>query len=291
MDFLNLFSNREIALFLWVFIIVILLSLNKPIRKSFRPVLKAFFSKRILVAVLCLLLYVSVIVFALHCIRYWDFSLLKDTVFWTMGFAFVLMFRLNDIKRFKDFRVVLKDAFKWTLIVEFIVAFYSFSLAFEIIIFPIILLIVLMQAYSEAHTEHQQVNRVLLTILSVIGFVIFCYSAYMTFSHSETLFSIQSGKVFLLPIILTVLFFPFIYLLSLYAIYEVLFTKLRIFLKDDSIRRKVKGQILMVANVNIERLSNISQRVIHERPFTEDNLHEKIKAISKSSFISTFEST
>lgn len=284
MDFLNLFSNREIALFLWVFIIIIFLSLNKPIRKSFRPVLKAFFSKRILIAVLCLLLYVSAIVFALHCIRYWDISILKDTIFWTFGFAFVLMFRMNDIKRFKDFRIVLKVALKWTLVVEFIVAFYSFPLALEIIIFPIILFIGLMQVYSEAYTEHQQVNRILLNILSVIGFVIFCCSAYMTFFNSETLFSIQNGKVFLLPIILTMLFLPFIYLLSLYDMYAVLFVRLRIFIKDDSIRRKVKRRVLMVANVNIERLSNISQRVIHERPFTEDNLREKIKAISKSNF-------
>jgi len=284
MDFLDLFSNREIALFIWVLFGIILFSFYKPIRASFMPVLKAFFNKRILAACLCLLLYVSAIVFTLHSIQYWDYSLLKDTIFWTFGFAFVLMIRMSAIKRFKDFKVVLKDSLKWTLIVEFIVAFYSFSLAFEIIIFPIILLIVLMQSYSEVHTEHQQVNKVLSVILSIIGVVIFCYSAYMTFFHSATLFSIQSARVFLLPIILTVLFLPFIYLLSLFAIYEVLFIRLRLFLKDDGIRRRVKRQILIVANLNIDRLSNISQRIIQERPLTYDNSHKKIKAICRSHY-------
>lgn len=56
---------------------------------------------------------------------------------------------------------------------------------------------------------------------------------------------------------------------------------LKFFVKDDTLRKKVKRQILKIANLNLDKLSNISENLIKERPLTLENSFEKIKQISE----------
>lgn len=279
-EFLTYFSNREIALFVWIFILIVAMSISKSIRKSMGRVLKIFFSKTILTTFALFILYASIVVFGLQKIGFWDWSLLKDTIFWTFGFAIVLVFRANKTKRISDFKTILKDAVKWTIVVEFLVAFYTFSLNTELIILPILFFIGMLQAYSDTDTKYSQVSKLLKTVSSLTGLVILGYVTYKTFYQGGELISIGNFKSLILPIILTALFIPFVYLLSVFMIYEETFVNLKIFIKDDKLRKHLKRQTLKIAKLNLDKLSNISENIIKERPYTLEDSFEKIKNMS-----------
>lgn len=284
-EFLSNFSNREIALFIWIFIAIIAMLFSKEIRESIGGVFKAFFAKSILITFSLFGVYVAITVFCLFKLGFWKWSLLKDTIFWTFGFAIVLVFRANTIKRISDFKLILKDAVKWTIIVEFLVAFYTFSLTTELIILPILVFIGMLQVYSDTDEKYSQVSKVLKNTLSIIGIGILGYVTYKTFYQGGELITIGNFKSLIVPIILTSLFIPFVYLLSLFMIYENLFVRLKFFVKEDKLRKKVKKQILRIANFNLDKLSNISENIIKERPLTLENSlensFEKIKQISE----------
>ncbi len=281
-EFLANFSNREIALFIWIFVAMTATMFSKSIRRSLSVISKAFFVRSILITFLLFIGYVFAIIFGLFKSGFWDFSLLKDTVFWTFGFAIVLVFKANKTKRISDFKEIMKDAVKWTVIIEFLVAFYTFSLITELIILPLLVFFGMLQAYSDTDKKYAQVSKILKGTLSTIGIGVLGFVVYKTLYNGGELISIGNLKSLVLPIILTTLFIPFVYLLSLFMIYENLFKRLRFFINDSAIRKKVKRQVLRIANLNLDKLSNISENIIKERSLTLENSFEKIKQISGS---------
>ena len=148
MDYYNFLSNRETALLIWFFVGLLIIAFYKSLRKPFGKVVVAFFKKRVLILFLLLFLYVFIIVYVLYILRYWDSSVLKDTLLWTFGLAIISLFRFNDMKYFSDLKIMLRDAVRWTIVIEFIANFYTFSLIAELIVQPFILLMVLSQSFS-----------------------------------------------------------------------------------------------------------------------------------------------
>lgn len=86
----NIFSTREIAIFIWFLILLIFAIRTKEVRNSIVRVIKAFFNRKLFLAFCTLLIYILLVVFILSVIGFWDISLLKDTVFWTLFSGIVL---------------------------------------------------------------------------------------------------------------------------------------------------------------------------------------------------------
>jgi hypothetical protein len=146
---------------------------------------------------------------------------------------------------------------------------------------PILVLIVTTQAYSELDKKNIQVTKLLTNILSIIGFVFLGFSIYKTITGYETLFSIETFKIFALPIILTILFIPFIYFLSLYSTYESYFVRLDFMtVKKDEVKI-VKKLIKKRANLHLNRLNRIIENFDKRVFYDNTNLKEYIEEISK----------
>ncbi|MEZ4966562.1 MAG: hypothetical protein R2791_15070 [Saprospiraceae bacterium] len=255
----EVFSTREVALLLWVFLIAILCFLSKGTRASFLSLLKLIFtSSTILIIFVLTLDYVLLAVDFLQRIKFWNVSLIKDTVFWTIGTGVVLVFNSVNTKEAFRFNKVLIDVMKWTILLEFIVNFYTFSLIIEIILLPSITFIIMTQVYSEYYTQYKKVESLFKTINGAIGLSILSYATYRAFNQPEILLTIVNLKIFVLPLILTLLFLPFVYCLALYSNYESLFIRLPFLIDDDAYRKSVRKQILLVANFSLSKLLKIS---------------------------------
>ena len=232
---LETLSNREIAFFIWTSIFLLFIILYKPIRKSIPPLIKTFFAKSLVTIHLSFLAYVLSLFVILQSLGFWDSSLIKDSIFWTFGFAFILLMKVTKMTHSKDFLGVLKDAVKWTIIFEFLVAFYSFSLTTELFLLPILTFIILLQAYSETKEEYKLVSNFFKWIVNLFGLSLLGYISYKTFFDRGELVSIANIKSFVLPIILTILFIPYLYFISLFAVYESLFVRLNFLIKEQNI--------------------------------------------------------
>lgn len=282
-DFFEIFSNRELSLLIWSFFVVVFILLYKPTRNSLLHLSKVFFSKSLVTIHLSFVGYVTLSLILLQWIDFWDVSLLKDTVFWMLGFAIILLFRVTRMARFKDFIQIFKDSIKWTIIVEFIVAFYVFSLPVELVLIPVVTLIALLQAYSEVKEGHDQVNKLLKGVLSVIGLSILVFVTYKTFYYRGDLISFWSFNSFLLPVLLTILLIPYLYLISLYVTYESLFVRLSYLIHDGKAEKRLKIQIIRVCNFNLNKISNVSTNIAGEVLKSNQVPTDRVKLIANSS--------
>ena len=257
----DIFSTRELSLLIWLLLGLTAMMFSKDMRKSLGGMFKLLFGKQIGTILLLLTVYLTIILFLLNKIGTWDSTLLKDTIFWFATTALVLFFSINKAKNTHFFKDILKESFKWTIALEFFVNFYTFSLLTELIVMPTILLLAMTLAYSQTDKKYEQVSKLLTNIFSIVGLTFFTYVTYKTFYNYQDFFTLHTLFSFLLPPILNVLIIPFLYLLALYMNYEELFLRVDFMTNDTDKKQSLKREILLLANLNLNRLTSISKKL------------------------------
>ena len=273
---LEIFSTREIAFLVWILIVIAAMTFGAEIRKSMIGVLKSLFATKIFSIILLLLLYVTVVVFILWKNRLWDTFLFKDTIFWFFSFALVTFININKAEDNSFFKSLLKDCFKWTMFIEFLVNFYTFSLTTELIMFPIIVFVGLIQAFSQTDKKYQAVTNLFTKIIILIGTIYFLYALYKTIADYKTLFTTKNLFSLLLPIILTIAIVPFLYGLALFMKYETLLIRIRFMTNDNGKKTELKKAIFSAAKFNLSKLKVIDKGLNKFDLYNSNNIREYV---------------
>ncbi len=260
--FLNSINNRDIALVFWLIVIFFGLFFLKNIRELLPGLLKTFISKQILIPIFLMLLYISLTVIFLSKISLWNISVIKDTVYWTLGIAFIMLLNSNNaIEKEHFFRDVLKENLKLIVMLEFIVNLYVFNLAIELILMPTITLIVMLSFVAGANEEHVQVKKFLDYVMGIIGLYFICYALYKIVIGFQDFTTLNNLLSFILAPILTVAFLPFIYFIAIYMGYQTLFINLRLFKKKKEFIKYAKINIFILCRFNLNKLKRFSKQI------------------------------
>jgi hypothetical protein len=151
----------------------------------------------------------------------WNASLIPDTIVWVAGTAIVLYFRLNKAV---DDPAFLPKTVKGTLEVavfaEFFLNLFVFRLLTELAIQIVVGSIVMLAAFSEQKPGLQRAQGVLNGLLAVIGFCFLGYTLVQLYRHWQELDGHALFLQFALPVWLTLGILPFIYVLSVYVVYD-----------------------------------------------------------------------
>lgn len=114
---LNIFSNREFALILWVLIAIVFLLILRGGIKPIITISKIFFSKKLLIVHISLTIFLIPIIMLTKALGLWD---LKDFIFWFIGVALILLFSAASKKDTIYFKNILLDGIKLTAMIEFV---------------------------------------------------------------------------------------------------------------------------------------------------------------------------
>jgi len=187
----------------------------------------------------------------------WDFSLVKDTVYWILGVASVLLVSVDEATKNRlYFKNLVLNSIKLVIIIEFIANIYTFNFVVELFIFPIISFFVIIAAFTEIKKEYLTVNQMANVIIGVFGFVVVIFFFVNLISDFQNFWVLDNLRAFLLPILLVITFIPFLYLVAIYMAYELLFARLDIFLKKDKdVAKYAKKQIFLLCNIKLSRLN------------------------------------
>lgn len=275
----DIFSNREIALFFWIIVIIFISTLSKNTRDSMAGVIKILFSKRIISVFSLLTIYVGLIVFSLNSISLWNWSLFKDTVFWHFSFAVVTFFNITKVESFGFFKTILIDCFKWTIFIEFLVNFYTFNLMVEIILFPFVVFISLIYAFSQTDKKNEPASKFFYGILLLIGTTYLAYAIYKTVIDYQSVFNFQSFNSLILPILLTLMVLPFFYFLAVYMQYEVIYIRAQFFTNDEIKQKELKRQIFVSAKLNLNKIRLIGKNINKFDLYHSGDIKKYIKSI------------
>ncbi|WP_339898069.1 hypothetical protein [uncultured Gilvimarinus sp.] len=253
----QLFSNREIAVSVWILIFFSLAFTKKEVRSSAKAVVLGFCNSKILSLFILMGAYTYFIVDFLSGVGIWSLDQLKNTILWFVFVASTELFKANKIHSEDGyFRGSIKGHFKLLTVFEFIVAFHCFSLIAEIIIVPVTSVLVMLLAYSEIKEEYKPVERVMNFILSAFGVFLLIYGAYFISTNFGDFAKHKTMMDFVIPIILSTLLLPFIYVVSIFQLYEQILVRVNIYTDDRFYRLYAKVKALIHFNRDHKNLNS-----------------------------------
>lgn len=224
----EIFSHRELSMLLWTTGFFIFFIRKKDVRKSIPRIFKSFAKWKIIIPTLLMSIITVAIISTLYTINFWDSSLLKDSILWFIFVGIPLYVKSIAIEESTDiFKEILSTTVKVVILFEFIVNLQSFSFIFEFFLVPIVSILVLVNSYTEITEPKSLANKFLNNVQIFIGFTILIIGIRDIYFDFENSISLKSLKSFLLPIFLSIMSSPFVFLLALASKYDDLFTRLK----------------------------------------------------------------
>lgn len=254
---LDSLNNREKAIIIWIFVLLVWTLFQQNMRELLSGVLRAAFHKKIAIGFALMFSYVALIIFLFHKIHLWDISLLKDTIFWILGTAFVLFINLNDASKDENhFKKIIIENLKLILLLEFIINFYTFSLPLELILIPLLFIVVGMNIIAKSKEEFAPVKKLTDFVLGAWGIFLIIFVFSYAFNDYKNLL-VDNLRTFLLPPCLTIAFLPFLYFFATFMVYEITFVRIDISVgrRDKELSKFAKRKILWTFGVNLWKLN------------------------------------
>ena len=256
-------NNREIAILIWSAGLVVLLASKSEIRSGFGPVLRALCQKILLAALGITAVWITLSTVLLKAVDLWHWDNLKTTLIWAITFAIVAVF---DVKRISEdhtfYGQTVRDTLSATAAIEFVALFHSFDLVLELVLVPSLSFIGIMLAMAASRPEWARAKWLLELGLVLAGLTYLAYGAW-TIGHQFTDFAtFDTLREFLVPILLSLLFLPFMYVLSAYVTYEINFARLNLRIKDAKLNWYAKRSAVFKFRFDLDLLRRWSREIM-----------------------------
>jgi hypothetical protein len=252
-------NNREIALVAWLLVLVVAVLVYRGTRGSALAVLKTVASPQMLIPLLAIVAYISLVLAGAYKVGAWDFSLLKTTLFWFFAAALVMFFTANEATRNNGyFRKVVIRNLQLAVVLEFVVNLYVFNLVVELALVPVLAFIAMLGAYAETEPQYKPVRTLTTVVTTGFGLYLLGYAIVQIVRDFEGFATLRNLNDFMLPIILTLVLIPFLYVLALYMAYQLMFTRLRFLIKDRRLARFAKWQVFKTCRIRLSKVNRFA---------------------------------
>ena len=253
---MSILSTREWATLIWGCIFMLYVLCHREIRKSLWNVIVIFFDKKLRILWEIILLYVLTITIVSCYLPIWENIYIKDIIIWFLFSG--LIYCMNAVSSEADetyIKKILKDNLKFTMILEFFMSTFTFSIWIELAIIPVITIITVMNVIAERKEEYKSVHKLLDSVLAITGFWIFYETIKIGINEYKQLNIINTLVSFMIPIVYLILIIPLEYILELYSKYEVLFLRMTFKEeKDKRIRLHHRTAIFRECNFSVRKI-------------------------------------
>jgi hypothetical protein len=268
------FSTREIATGIWLGIFLLFVLVKA--RSSLLQLIKAFFQPALLKIMGLMLAYVAGCVALLAWRGLWTTANLKTTILWVITVGMVRLFQANKIdedERF--FWNSLKETLAFTVIVEFLISTYTFSLWAELLLLPFLVFLTALTTVAKSQPGSIQVVTLIEWLLAIIGFWLLGHAAFEAIGHYHELGTVDTVRELILPILLSLMILPLLYALNIYMVYERIFIMLQFSIKDSKLRQYAKRRALLDFRADIDLLKRWRRLVNTDTP----NNRKEVRAL------------
>src|SRR5690606_10262578 len=133
-----------------------------------------------------------------------------------------------------------------SILLQFIINFHTFNFFLELIlIIPFVTLVTILSAVANESIEQQKVKKLCEFLLALIFLIFFIHFILQTFKAPSTFINYQALQDFFVPIILTILYLPFLWFFLLYIKYEEIFVRLQFHIKDKKLITLTKFLVII----------------------------------------------
>lgn len=240
-------DNRELA---WLICFVLGMSFLIWKVKAFPQLGKLFrsFANRPILTVFGVVAgYIAICIWLLSQAGCWDWPNLKTTLIWAGSFALVALFNFQKIETGKAFfRTVSLESVGINAFLSFITASHTFNLWIELALTGALIFLGLTYAVAEYDNKLKSARSFAAVLFALLALLKLGNSAYHIAIEWRAYATLHTAREFFAPILLTLMFLPFLYGLHVYATYERILavfkhTACNPALRGDTLRKLVAG--------------------------------------------------
>ncbi len=208
----------------------------------------------------------------------WDITSLKASLIWAVTAAVFMVGKVISNKEAPTmyFRSAVLGGLKVSVVLEFVVQLYVFPLLLELIIVPVAAVVGAMIAVCDTDEKYAAVKRLLNGALAILGFAMIGYAAYRLSGDIEGFWQFATVLSFLHPILLTLMFIPFLWLVAVAVAYENVFCRLRFFVDDPKMQAFVRRQMYWNFGLRFYEVNRWWSIYMQERPQTKKDFKESM---------------
>lgn len=255
-------NNREIASLIYIGLAVAGLLLWPRMRASLGGVVRAAFHPKLTLIYLAMSVYVALCTALLALVDAWEWSNLKTTLLWWITAGFGAVFNASQIEDPKSaISRQLRDVLTWTAVVTFVAEVHSLPLIWELGLLPCIVVVSLMLGMAQVRKEHAILVGPLTWVLSFIGFGFLAFSIGGILQDPKDFFVWHQLREFTDPLLLSVMFIPFIVGLAAVMIYETQFTSLSFRIEDRKLLRYARRRALMAFWLDTDGANRLTRAI------------------------------
>lgn len=275
-------STREAAIAIWILVGLIWVLTQNKIRKSLLLVIRSFFAWQLAISYLVMFSYITIMLLVLRAVGIWSVTHITTTILWIIGVGFVMLFEYSKANAESFFKSSIKDNLKVLVVLEFLINFYVFSLWIELLLVPLSIILGGLLGIASSSKQSDALQKNLNYVMAIIGTFLIGYALYMAVSDFNNLITLNNFKNFVLPVLFSMMFLPFIYFWALYISYATLFGRLQFFVKDRALLPYVKKKTILGFGLNLSALNKWSQHINMLRFENKNNVDEAILEFKSS---------
>lgn len=220
-------NNREWALLFWALVSLTIVVSRRDLRPDFARMLRLALGRRILPLLFGLICWTVMQAWLGYRVGIWDFTLITDTTIWFMTVGVVLFINLeNTHKKQNFFRREVAAVIGANVLIEFYVDVYVLSFIAELLLQPLLLFLGILSLVAKSEERTRVVGKLSDALLALGGMLLVVNATVHVFSGWRDLQVGALLRELSLPVWLTVGILPYIYLLGLYAAYQVAFQRI-----------------------------------------------------------------
>lgn len=213
--FIDFLDPREKAAVLWaITVLTFAVAREDGAGSSFRSVVRAFFAPKLQLLFGSAALYCAGVVALARWLDAWHMATLKATVYWFVSGGVVLTGRAVSHAAPFDFgfyRKLLRDAVRFTIVVEFLVNLYVFPFLAELVLVPTIIFFVAMQVVAANDDSLTEARKPIGAMMAAISVFLLAHVIVGILHDPGGLLTKENVETLLVAPVLTFAFIPFLW--------------------------------------------------------------------------------
>lgn len=276
-------DNREIAFLTWFALIAGAFLWKARHSEALRDLLRLLFKRPIVCLFGAVACYVVACVWLLSVPGWWQWSNLKTTLLWTGGFALVAVFNYEKAESGQSYwRATILETVGFTAFLSFISSSYSFDLFTELAIAFALVVLVVLSVITERDGKPESVHNLAMVLLMLLSLLMLGNSCYRIVTGFGDFATSHTARELALPILLTVMFLPFLYGLYVYVIYDRVYTSFNYSIKDPVLRRYARRRLVTGFALDTAGLEKWRRHVVMFKPQSQADIDGSIREIRQT---------
>lgn len=248
-------DSREIVTILIFTTISIFCIIYEKTRECIIQIFKLLTKFSLYFPIILSLIYILTIIYLLWKIDFWKIIYSTDTIIWIIMVSLPLFFNSEKITSEKNyFKTKIYENFKLSAFLGFLINSFTFNIIVEIILQVVLFFIVSLITVAKNYEDYKSAEKFLNSVLLIILIILFLFTLYNIYKNPIGFFQINTLVKYVLPIILTILYFPFLYLMELHNKYEIFYKVRLINLDKKSSKKQVFFKLFKECNFHLFRL-------------------------------------